>query len=130
VFFFLFYNWLLTFFVTYDQQVTLKIKSCVCKIQKNCLKSTKPPVEFGFFFQTKHAYLVTHPSKSTHTILENNFWTLKLVTINKGEEATYRNKETTLLLRDHRLETRDKEWGGGCGIEESKYESNCEIKGN
>jgi hypothetical protein len=55
---------------------------------------------------------------------------LKLVTINKGVEATYRDKKTTLLLRDHRLETRDKEWGGGCGIEESKYESNCEIKGN
>jgi len=103
---------------------------CVQNSKKLLEEHTKPPVEFRVFFQTKHAYLVTHPSKSTHTILENNFWTLKLVTINKGEEATYRNKKTTLLLRDHRLETRDKEWGGGCGIEESKYESNCEIKGN
>jgi hypothetical protein len=30
------------------------------------------------------------------------------------------NKETTLLLRDHRPETKYKEWGGGCGIKESK----------
>jgi len=30
------------------------------------------------------------------------------------------NKETTLLLKDHRPETKYKEWGGGCEIEESK----------
>jgi hypothetical protein len=39
------------------------------------------------------------------------------------------NKETTLLLRDHRPEIKDKEWGGGCGIEENKLLRERESEG-